>query len=222
MVTSLPRPLLAPHFALRGIAVTPQASFAHLHQFSVDAQNVSRMPSQPEFDAIAVTPLENPLSTLKPSAGPASEEPCFLEEIDPASTLPPIICVRTRFEVPDVDEPKPPQGEARLTGVAAPPSERESRELWFALAEASVRLSGSVLPPELEEVNRRFVDDEISAEEYLVLVLRLGAAFARMAGETPRPRPTPGGQVGDAMLRAVREVCDGRVAHPQTPSGNDL
>lgn len=126
-----------------------------------------------------------------------------------------------QFEVPDFDKPLPPQVQASFAGEPfTPASDRESRSQAIARAEASVRLSDSLVPPEITEVNRRFVDGEISAEEHLVVVLRLAAAFARTADDSRRPGRDSvlGSAGGDAMVRAVRDVCEGRDAQPQARS----
>lgn len=122
-----------------------------------------------------------------------------------------------RLEAAGGDEALLGQAEGRCEAEpSVSPSGQDLRGLVVALAEASVRLSGSILPPAIEEVNRRFVDGELSAEEHLVVVLRLAAAFAAMGGESRRPRGGSllGAQVGDAMLQAVRDVCDGRTTQP--------
>jgi hypothetical protein len=64
--------------------------------------------------------------------------------------------------------------------------ERAHRKRAIDQARANVRLSGTILPPQIEEINRRFIDGEISAEEHLSLALtfadRLNASMGRPQG----------------------------------------
>lgn len=48
-----------------------------------------------------------------------------------------------------------------------PEEERARRQLAINRARANVRLEGTILPVEIEEINSRFIRGELSVEEYV-------------------------------------------------------
>ena len=57
--------------------------------------------------------------------------------------------------------------------------ERTLRERAVAQARASVRLEGTVLPPEIEELNRQYIGGEFSTSEYVEKVIQAADAMAQ-------------------------------------------
>lgn len=54
---------------------------------------------------------------------------------------------------------------------------REARKRSINQARASVRLEGTVLPPNVEKLNQRFIDGEITLDEHVHLVIELADAM---------------------------------------------
>ena len=50
--------------------------------------------------------------------------------------------------------------------------ERARRQANIDFARGNVRFEGFVLSPEVEEINRRFIDGELSGEEHVAAVLQ--------------------------------------------------
>lgn len=48
--------------------------------------------------------------------------------------------------------------------------EREARLRAINVARGSVRLEGFVLSPEVEEINRRFIDGELTGDEHIAAI----------------------------------------------------
>ena len=48
--------------------------------------------------------------------------------------------------------------------------ERAIRKADIDFARGNVRLEGFILPPEVEEINRRFIEGELSGDEHLTAV----------------------------------------------------
>ena len=57
--------------------------------------------------------------------------------------------------------------------------ERALRERAVAQARASVRLEGTILPPEIETLNRQYIDGELSTSEYVEKVIQAADAMAK-------------------------------------------
>ena len=57
--------------------------------------------------------------------------------------------------------------------------ERALREQAVAQARASVRLEGTILPPEIEALNRQYIDGELSTSEYVEKVIQEADAMAK-------------------------------------------
>jgi len=51
--------------------------------------------------------------------------------------------------------------------------ERAKRQCAVDFARGSVRFEGFILSPEVEELNRRFIEGELTSDEYVAETLRL-------------------------------------------------
>jgi len=57
--------------------------------------------------------------------------------------------------------------------------ERSLRARAIAQARASVRLEGTVLPPEIEELNRQYVEGVLSTSQFVERVIQAADAMAQ-------------------------------------------
>lgn len=64
--------------------------------------------------------------------------------------------------------------------------ERALRVRAVAQARASVRLEGTVLPPEIEDLNRQYVDGEVSTAEHVKRVIEAADAMAKKCVSSER------------------------------------
>ena len=64
--------------------------------------------------------------------------------------------------------------------------ERALRVRAIAQARASVRLEGTVLPVQIEELNRQYVDGELSTSEHVGKVIEAADAMAKMCVSSKR------------------------------------
>lgn len=65
--------------------------------------------------------------------------------------------------------------------------ERTLRVRAVDQARASVRLEGTVLPLEIEELNRQYVDGELSTAEHVKRVIEAADAMAKTVRHSERP-----------------------------------
>jgi len=74
-----------------------------------------------------------------------------------------------------------------------PSLSKEERTLRFqavAQARASVRLEGTVLPAEIEELNRQYIDGRWSTAEHVAKIIEAADAMAHKCVSSKRPGAT--------------------------------